>query len=34
MYQPIENQNNECDNRKIKIEYLHYGFDIRMIVQQ
>ena len=34
MYQSIDNQNNECDHRNIKIERLPFGFDIHMIVRQ
>ena len=30
MYKLIDDQNNVCDNKKIKIEYLHFGFDLRM----
>ena len=31
MYRSIDDQNNVCDHGKIKIEYLHFGFDLRMI---
>ena len=30
MYQFIDDQSNVYDNKKIKIEYLHFGFDLRM----
>ena len=33
MYQSIYNQNNACDHKKIENEYLHFVFDIRMIVR-
>ena len=29
----IDDQNNACDYGKIKIDYLHFGFDICMIVR-
>ena len=31
MYQSIDDQKNACDHRKIKIDYLHFGFDFCMI---
>ena len=31
MYRYIDDQNSACDHRKIKLNYLHVGFDINMI---
>ena len=32
MYQSVEDRNTACDNINIKMEYLYFGFDIRMVV--
>ena len=32
MYRSIDGQNNACDQKKIKNEYLRFGFDLHMIV--
>ena len=34
MYPSIDDRNNACDHRNIEIEYLHFGWDLRMIAQQ
>ena len=34
MHWSINNQNNACDRGNIETEYLHFGFDLHMIVQQ
>ena len=31
MHRLIDDQNNACDHINIKIYYLHFGFDTRMI---
>ena len=33
MYGSIDDQNNACDTGKIETDYLHFGFDLRMIAQ-
>ena len=33
MYWSINYQKNACDQKNIEIEYLYFGFDIRMIFQ-
>ena len=33
MHWSIDNINSAFDNRKIKLYYLHFGFDLNMIAQ-